>query len=112
MPTNRAFQRVCQTCVFDPKAIGDKAKWFAKDLDCIRFTVWDDQSSLAGILRGIKSSQREEPDTGKDKFTYPFSHNICIFVLLERYRVFIKFACTLQNSSNQYLAGNSNSQVK
>ena len=60
-PSNVAFLRV-HTGVFDPTLIGDKPKWYAHTLEPIRFTVWDQSSSLNGALRSLR--QQEQP-TGK-----------------------------------------------
>lgn len=61
-PCNVAFLRV-QTGVFDPRQIGDKPKWFADQLQPIRFAVWDDGSSLNGALRQLQ--RQENQPTGK-----------------------------------------------
>ena len=60
-PSNVAFLRV-HTGVFDPTLIGDKPKWYAHTLEPIRFTVWDQSSSLNGAVRSLR--QQEQP-TGK-----------------------------------------------
>ncbi|CAG0888292.1 unnamed protein product [Cyprideis torosa] len=49
-PTNVAFHRV-HTGIFDPVQIGDKPKWYAQDLDVVRFQVWESGCSLEGALR-------------------------------------------------------------
>ena len=56
MPTNLAFQRI-HTGVFDPTVIGDKSKWYAHTLECIRFQVWDDQSTLGTALMKMREQQ-------------------------------------------------------
>lgn len=63
-PGNVAFLRV-QTGVFDPRQIGDKPKWFADQLQPIRFAVWDDGSSLNGALRQLQ--RQENQPTGKTR---------------------------------------------
>lgn len=65
-PTNVAFLRV-QTGVLDPMQIGDKAKWFAHTLTPIRFSVWDDGSSMNGALRSIQQTEIQPTDeSGSD----------------------------------------------
>lgn len=65
-PTNVAFLRV-QTGLLDPSQIGDKAKWFAQELSPIRFSVWDDGSSLNGALRSLQQSEVQPTDeSGSD----------------------------------------------
>ncbi|XP_055913086.1 MAP kinase-activating death domain protein isoform X11 [Eupeodes corollae] len=65
-PTNVAFLRV-QTGVLDPIQVGDKAKWFAHGLTPIRFSVWDDGSSLNGALRSLQQLECQPTDeSGSD----------------------------------------------
>lgn len=66
-PTNVAFLRV-QTGVLDPTQIGDKSKWFAHTLTPIRFSVWDDGSSMNGALRSLHNQTDSQPvdDSGSD----------------------------------------------
>ncbi|XP_002058054.3 MAP kinase-activating death domain protein isoform X8 [Drosophila virilis] len=65
-PTNVAFLRV-QTGVMDPMQVGDKPKWFAHSLTPIRFSVWDDGSSLNGALRSLKQLECQPTDeSGSD----------------------------------------------
>ncbi|XP_037938149.1 MAP kinase-activating death domain protein isoform X8 [Teleopsis dalmanni] len=65
-PTNVAFLRV-QTGVMDPMQVGDKPKWFAQSLTPIRFSVWDDGSSLNGALRSLKQLECQPTDeSGSD----------------------------------------------
>ncbi|XP_039745579.1 MAP kinase-activating death domain protein isoform X4 [Pararge aegeria] len=65
-PCNVAFLRV-QTGVFDPRQIGDKPKWFADQLQPIRFAVWDDGSSLNGALRQLQRLENQPTDeSGSD----------------------------------------------
>ncbi|XP_030382359.1 MAP kinase-activating death domain protein [Scaptodrosophila lebanonensis] len=65
-PTNVAFLRV-QTGVMDPTQVGDKPKWFAHSLTPIRFSVWDDGSSLNGALRSLKQLECQPTDeSGSD----------------------------------------------
>lgn len=65
-PTNVAFLRV-QTGVLDPKQVGDKSKWFAATLTPIRFSVWDDGSSLNGALRSLQQMENQPTDeSGSD----------------------------------------------
>ncbi|KAL5276579.1 MADD family protein [Megaselia abdita] len=60
-PTNVAFLRV-QTGLLDPLQVGDKAKWFAHTLTPIRFSVWDDGSSMNGALRSLKKLEGQPTD--------------------------------------------------
>lgn len=65
-PTNVAFLRI-QTGVLDPQQIGDKPKWFAQSLTPIRFSVWDDGSSLNGALRSLQEIENQPTDeSGSD----------------------------------------------
>lgn len=65
-PTNVAFLRV-QTGIADPNQVGDKAKWFAHTLIPIRFSVWDDGSSLNGALRSLTQLENQPTDeSGSD----------------------------------------------
>ncbi len=65
-PTNLAFLRV-QTGVLDPSQVGDKSKWFAQTLMPIRFSAWDDGSSLNGALRSLKQHENQPTDeSGSD----------------------------------------------
>ncbi|XP_035431554.2 MAP kinase-activating death domain protein isoform X10 [Spodoptera frugiperda] len=65
-PGNVAFLRV-QTGVFDPRQVGDKPKWFADQLQPIRFPVWDDGSSLNGALRQLQRQENQPTDeSGSD----------------------------------------------
>lgn len=65
-PCNVAFLRV-QTGVFDPRQVGDKPKWFAEQLQPIRFAVWDDGSSLNGALRQLQRQENQPTDeSGSD----------------------------------------------
>ncbi|KAG5681528.1 hypothetical protein PVAND_010952 [Polypedilum vanderplanki] len=65
-PTNLAFLRV-QTGMLDPSQVGDKSKWFAHTLTSLRFSVWDDGSSLNGALRSLKQHENQPTDeSGSD----------------------------------------------
>jgi hypothetical protein len=65
-PTNLAFLRV-QTGMLDPTQVGDKSKWFAQSLMPIRFSVWDDGSSMNGALRSLKQLENQATDeSGSD----------------------------------------------
>lgn len=65
-PSNVAFLRV-QTGIADPNQVGDKAKWFAHLLTPIRFSVWDDGSSLNGALRSMTQWEAQPTDeSGSD----------------------------------------------
>lgn len=65
-PTNVAFLRV-HTGVLDPMQIGDKPKWFAHSLTPIRFSAWDDGSSLNGALRSLQEMECQPTDeSGSD----------------------------------------------
>ncbi|XP_055681928.1 MAP kinase-activating death domain protein isoform X2 [Lutzomyia longipalpis] len=65
-PSNVAFLRV-HTGVLDPCQVGDKPKWFAHTLTAIRFSVWDDGSSLNGALRSLQQMENQPTDeSGSD----------------------------------------------
>uniref|UniRef100_A0A1B0DB96 Uncharacterized protein n=1 Tax=Phlebotomus papatasi TaxID=29031 RepID=A0A1B0DB96_PHLPP len=65
-PSNVAFLRV-HTGVLDPGQVGDKPKWFAHTLTPIRFSVWDDGSSLNGALRSLQQMENQPTDeSGSD----------------------------------------------
>lgn len=65
-PSNVAFLRV-HTGVLDPGQVGDKAKWYAHTLTPIRFSVWDDGSSLNGALRSLQQMENQPTDeSGSD----------------------------------------------
>lgn len=64
-PTNLAFLRV-QTGMMDPSQVGDKSKWFAHTLTPMRFSVWDDGSSLNGALRSLKQFENPTDESGSD----------------------------------------------
>lgn len=68
-PSNEVFLRV-HNGIYDPSQIGDKAKWFASNLECVKFSVWDDASSLGGVLKHMP--QQEQP-TGKCQFWSKFT---------------------------------------
>ena len=65
-PQNVAFLRV-QTSVFDPLLIGDKAKWFANQLQPITFCVYDDNSTLGAALSSVSDGISDDYPTGKSK---------------------------------------------
>lgn len=53
--------------MLDPTQVGDKSKWFAHILTPIRFSVWDDGSSLNGALRSLKQHENQPTDeSGSD----------------------------------------------
>ena len=70
VPTNLVFRRISAN-VFDPRAVGDKAKWFAHELHCVRFSAfacdldkWN--NGLASVLRGLRehhAAADQEPAT-------------------------------------------------
>ncbi|XP_063927974.1 MAP kinase-activating death domain protein isoform X3 [Zophobas morio] len=65
-PTNVAFQRV-HTGILDPAQIGDKPKWYLHTLEPIKFSVWDDGSSLNGALRSLQTQENQPTDeSGSD----------------------------------------------
>lgn len=65
-PSNVAFLRI-QTGMLDPSQVGDKSKWFAHTLIPIKFSVWDDGSSLNGALRSLKQHENQPTDeSGSD----------------------------------------------
>lgn len=65
-PNNVAFLRV-QTGILDPSIIGDKFKWFNHTLSPIRFTVWDDHSSMNAALKTLQQMELQPTDeSGSD----------------------------------------------
>ncbi|XP_060556937.1 MAP kinase-activating death domain protein-like isoform X5 [Ruditapes philippinarum] len=67
-PQNVAFLRV-QTSVFDPLLIGDKAKWYANQLQPITFRVYDEASSLGAALSSateVVSDDYPTDESGSD----------------------------------------------
>ncbi|XP_023933689.1 MAP kinase-activating death domain protein-like, partial [Lingula anatina] len=66
-PTNMVFLRV-QTGVFDPSLIGDKPKWYSKQLQEVQFRVYDNTSSLGMALTAAERAQEEDPtdESGSD----------------------------------------------
>ncbi|XP_045642521.1 MAP kinase-activating death domain protein isoform X9 [Ursus americanus] len=71
-PTNYAFQRIHNN-MFDPALIGDKPKWYAHQLQPIRYRVYDSSSQLAEALsvppeRGSDSDPTD--DSGSDSMDY------------------------------------------
>ena len=81
-PSNVAFLRV-QTGVSDPVLIGDKVKWFAHELDIIRFSSWDDSSSLVSALRALSTIHTQPtgshtPDSSPVAKIY-YSHDFPIY---------------------------------
>lgn len=56
-PDNVAFQRI-QTGVFDPAVIGDKPKWFEKQLEVLRYQILDNDErdfydDIANLIRDV-----------------------------------------------------------
>lgn len=65
-PSNVAFLRV-QTGILDPSIIGDKFKWFSHTLSPMRFTVWDENSSLNTALKTLQQMENQPTDeSGSD----------------------------------------------
>lgn len=65
-PSNVAFLRV-QTGILDPSIIGDKFKWFSHTLSPIRFTVWDENSSMNAALKALQQMETQPTDeSGSD----------------------------------------------
>jgi hypothetical protein len=53
--------------VFDPLLIGDKAKWYANQLQPITFRVYDEASSLGAALSSASEVVSDDYPTGKSK---------------------------------------------
>ncbi|XP_004682892.1 PREDICTED: MAP kinase-activating death domain protein isoform X12 [Condylura cristata] len=71
-PTNYAFQRIHNN-MFDPALIGDKPKWYAHQLQPIRYRVYDSHSQLAEALSvppGRDSDSDPTDDSGSDSLEY------------------------------------------
>ncbi|XP_060227966.1 MAP kinase-activating death domain protein isoform X39 [Meriones unguiculatus] len=71
-PTNYAFQRIHNN-MFDPALIGDKPKWYAHQLQPIRYRVYDGNSQLAEALSVPPEHDSESDptdDSGSDSMEY------------------------------------------
>uniref|UniRef100_A0A8D0BQI9 MAP kinase-activating death domain protein n=1 Tax=Salvator merianae TaxID=96440 RepID=A0A8D0BQI9_SALMN len=71
-PTNYAFQRIHNN-MFDPALIGDKAKWYAHQLQPIHYRVYDSNSQLAEALSvPVEKETDSDPtdDSGSDSVDY------------------------------------------
>lgn len=71
-PTNYAFQRIHNN-MFDPALIGDKPKWYAHQLQPIRYRVYDSNSQLAEALSvppERDSDSEPTDDSGSDSMDY------------------------------------------
>ncbi|XP_055456814.1 MAP kinase-activating death domain protein isoform X3 [Psammomys obesus] len=71
-PTNYAFQRIHNN-TFDPALIGDKPKWYAHQLQPIRYRVYDGNSQLAEALSVPPEHDSESDptdDSGSDSMEY------------------------------------------
>ncbi|XP_014227945.1 MAP kinase-activating death domain protein isoform X4 [Trichogramma pretiosum] len=65
-PSNVAFLRV-QTGVCDPAQIGDKAKWFASELEPIQFPIWNGGNGLSNALKAMREHESQPTDeSGSD----------------------------------------------
>jgi hypothetical protein len=64
-PDNVAFLRV-QTGVYDPALIGDKPKWYSRDLTTIQFNIIEENSTLGQAVNSLnaKSHDTERTPTG------------------------------------------------
>ncbi|XP_064600002.1 MAP kinase-activating death domain protein-like isoform X3 [Liolophura sinensis] len=61
-PDNVVFLRI-QTGVYDPALIGDKPKWYAHQLQCIDFQVYDENSSLSAALASTSDMPSDDNPT-------------------------------------------------
>ncbi|XP_040265136.1 MAP kinase-activating death domain protein isoform X7 [Bufo bufo] len=71
-PTNFAFQRIHNN-MFDPASIGDKPKWYAYQLQPIRYRVYDANSQLSEALSvPMEQDSDSDPtdDSGSDSVEY------------------------------------------
>ena len=55
--------------------MGDKAKWFAHDLHCVRFSAFDDSldkwAGLASVLRGLREHHMADQEPATDESGAP-----------------------------------------
>ena len=60
-----AFLRV-QTGVYDPAAIGDKPKWYSRNLTAVPFNIIEENSTLGQAISSLttKSNDKERTPTG------------------------------------------------
>ena len=75
-PQNVAFLRV-QTSVFDPLLIGDKAKWFANQLQPIYFNVYEETSTLGAALSSASEIVSDEFPTG-EMYSHVYRSILCV----------------------------------
>lgn len=68
-PDNVAFLRV-QTGVYDPALIGDKPKWYSRNLTSIPFNIIEENSTLGQAVNSFnaKLNNIEHTPTGMEKF--------------------------------------------
>ncbi len=68
-PDNVAFLRV-QTGVYDPALIGDKPKWYSRNLTAIPFNIIGENSTLGQAVNSLnaKSNDNERTPTGLNIF--------------------------------------------
>jgi hypothetical protein len=64
-PDNVAFLRV-QTGVYDPALIGDKPKWYSRNLTAVPFNIIEENSTLGQAVNSLnaKSNDTEQTPTG------------------------------------------------
>ena len=67
-PDNVAFLRV-QTGVYDPALIGDKPKWYSRNLTAIPFNIIGENSTLGQAVTSLKgkTNDTEQTPTGFSK---------------------------------------------
>ena len=68
-PDNVAFLRV-QTGIYDPALIGDKPKWYSRNLTAIPFNIIEENSTLGQAINSLKGKTNdiEQTPTGFKDF--------------------------------------------
>ena len=80
-PDNVAFLRV-QTGVYDPALIGDKPKWYSRNLTAVPFSIIEENSTLGQAVSSLnaKSNDIEQTPTGFSAFSNPsFEYDLFVF---------------------------------
>ncbi|CAF1273258.1 unnamed protein product, partial [Adineta ricciae] len=65
-PDNVAFLRV-QTGIYDPALIGDKPKWYSRDLTAIQFNIIDENSTLGQAVSCWNGKSNDDEQTPTDE---------------------------------------------
>ena len=75
-----AFLRV-QTGVYDPALIGDKPKWYSRDLSTVPFNIIEENSTLGQAISSLntKSNDKERTPTGMKHRISNFANHLWLF---------------------------------